>query len=298
MELPTRKEVHVPLRIYKGTCVFDPCETEAIQSMSVYDDDVWVLTFPRSGTTVVQEIVYLLMTKLDFKTANSSPLDKRFPFLDLVLPDMPYFRGLKGVEEQSQPRLIKSHLHYKVLPESLYKSQCKKIYVMRNPKDVFVSGYMLTQFFNQLESDVTMKTYLDDWLDGKVYNTPWWLHVRAFWENRNEINNILYLKYEDIVKDMTGTIYQIAEHLKVDVTAEQVDKIAEHCSFSKMKASKTTNAGWMLDHWKVDKQFVGHIRKGKVGDWRNHITTEMSEKIDKMVKEKLSDLDLEFDFGQ
>lgn len=61
---------------------------------------------------------------------------------------------------------------------------------------------------------------------------------------------------------MKGAIIQIANHLQVDVTPEQVDLIAEHCSFREMKASKTANAEWMLDHWKVNKQFVGHIRKG------------------------------------
>ncbi|XP_045188917.2 amine sulfotransferase-like [Mercenaria mercenaria] len=297
MELPNYKKDHVALRIYKGTCVFDTCETDAIQNMSVLDDDIWVLSFPRSGTTVTQEIVYLLVNKLDFKTAKSRPLDERFPFLDACLPGMPYFRGLKGVEEQSTPRLIKSHLHYHVLPQSLYSSKCKKIYVMRNPKDVYVSCYMLTQFLDQLRPEVTLETFLDQWLDGKAYNTPWWLHVRAFWEHRHEINNILFLKYEDIVKDMRKTIYQIAEHLGVAVTPEEVDKIAEHCSFREMKASKSTNAGWMLDHWQVDKRFVGHVRKGKVGDWRNHFNSDMSEKIDKMVQEKVGDLDLKFDYG-
>ncbi|KAM0048308.1 putative flavonol 3-sulfotransferase [Helianthus debilis subsp. tardiflorus] len=31
-----------------------------------------------------------------------------------------------------------------------------------------------------------------------------------------------------------------------------------------------------------------YFRKGKVGDWENHFTDEMNEKIDKLINEKLS----------
>lgn len=36
---------------------------------------------------------------------------------------------------------------------------------------------------------------------------------------------------------------------------------------------------------------------GKVGDWRNHLSKEMSDKIDRMVNEKLNDLHVKFDYG-
>lgn len=66
------------------------------------------------------------------------------------------------------------------------------------------------------------------------------------------------------VQDIRTAIKQIAQHLEVTVTEDEVDKIANHCSFKEMKASKTANAGWMEDHWpvNVNKNYGGHIRKG------------------------------------
>ena len=45
-------------------------------------DDIWVTTFPKSGTTWVQEMVWLISNNLDFGTALSISLDERFPFIE------------------------------------------------------------------------------------------------------------------------------------------------------------------------------------------------------------------------
>lgn len=88
------------------------------------------------GTTVTQGIVYLLVHKLDFKTCHEKNMDERFPFLDQYDPNMRHFRGLQFIENLPSPRLIKSHLHYHVLPDTLFKSNCKVL-----PRPVIVLNY-------------------------------------------------------------------------------------------------------------------------------------------------------------
>lgn len=44
--------------------------------------DVWVSTFPRSGTTWTQELVWLIGNNLDFGRANTDYLTSRFPFFE------------------------------------------------------------------------------------------------------------------------------------------------------------------------------------------------------------------------
>jgi hypothetical protein len=55
---------------------------ERVKKMKVYEDDVWVVTFPKCGTTWTQEMVWLISNNLDYETALEVNLNDRFPFLE------------------------------------------------------------------------------------------------------------------------------------------------------------------------------------------------------------------------
>ena len=86
-----------------------------------------------SGTTWVQEIVYLLKNNLNFEKAKEKVLEDRFPYLEYPYP------GIHSVEKMPSPRLIKTHLPLDFLPDDVLSG--KVIYITRNPKDTLVSYY-------------------------------------------------------------------------------------------------------------------------------------------------------------
>ncbi|KAL1449726.1 hypothetical protein WDU94_002206 [Cyamophila willieti] len=43
---------------------------EEIYNMEIYPDDVWVVSYPRTGSTWAQEMVWLLGNDLDFEGAQ------------------------------------------------------------------------------------------------------------------------------------------------------------------------------------------------------------------------------------
>ena len=45
-------------------------------------DDVWVATFPRSGTTWTQELVWMIANDLDYEGSQRTPLTQRVPFFE------------------------------------------------------------------------------------------------------------------------------------------------------------------------------------------------------------------------
>lgn len=53
-----------------------------IKDIDVYDDDIWVVSFPKCGTTWTQEMVWLLNNNLNFDEAKKVNLLHRFPFLE------------------------------------------------------------------------------------------------------------------------------------------------------------------------------------------------------------------------
>lgn len=53
-----------------------------IKNFQVYEDDVWVISFPKCGTTWTQEMVWLLNNDLNYEAARNLSLEERFPFLE------------------------------------------------------------------------------------------------------------------------------------------------------------------------------------------------------------------------
>ena len=84
----------------------------------------------------------------------------------------------------------------------------------------------------------------------------------------------------------------IAEFLKKPLSDELINRIAEQCTFKGMMQNSLS-----FKFTSEDDDGIGQIlRKGVVGDWKNHFTPEMNERFDKEVLAKLSGSGLEFDY--
>lgn len=55
---------------------------DQIYNFEARADDVWVSTIPRSGTTWVQEMIWLICNDLDYEQALSTSLNERFPYFE------------------------------------------------------------------------------------------------------------------------------------------------------------------------------------------------------------------------
>lgn len=251
-----------------------------LDSFEVREDDVWVLTFPKSGTTWVQEIVYLLMNDLDTDKASKTTMERRFPFLELHTP------GPKIIAKMPSPRLIKTHLPFSLLPDQWKEKKPKIIYVLRNPKDVVVSYFSFTtKFFKGTPFNGTFEDFSRLFIEGKVASGPWCSHVTEAWKMRNE-SHVLFLTYEDLQRDPYKNVKEIATFLDKPVTDEQASALVKHCSFDNMKQNNSVNFDWLKDIGVANKD-VQFMRKGKVGDWKNHLSEDIAKKFDDMVATKL-----------
>ena len=88
--------------------------------------------------------------------------------------------------------------------------------------------------------------------------------------SRNKIVVVNEIKIY-ILQDLPSAIYQIAEHLNIDVSDRVVNTIADLCQFDKMKSRPSVNSGWMdTSVIGMNKNYGGMIRRGK---WSINLST-------------------------
>nr|XP_056719795.1 sulfotransferase 1C2-like [Euleptes europaea] len=250
-----------------------------LRAFAARPDDLLICTYPKAGTTWIQEIVDMLQQGGDPKKCARAPTQKRMPFIDLFLPK-PMTSGLEDAEVMPSPRTIKTHLPVQLLPPSFWEQDCKVIYVARNAKDNSVS-YFHFHRMNQIMSDPgNWDQFLEDFLVGKVSYGSWFDHVRGWWEAKDR-HPILYLFYEDMKEDPAREIQKVARFLGIELKEPVLKRIVQHTAFESMKANPMTNYS-TLPSFFLDQDVSPFMRKGTVGDWKEHFTVAQSERLDEV----------------
>nr|BBO53950.1 sulfotransferase [Bombyx mori] len=184
---------------------------EDIYNLEIRPDDIWVIPFSRSGTTWLQELVWLVNNNLDYVAAASQPLSKRYAYIEYVTQKsdaakkMPQsirpeqratFESFETLPNLPSPRYVKSHLPLSRLPPALLDT-AKVFYVARDPRDVAVSLHFAVKLFGYFSDEVTFKEFWDLFKRDLVLHTPIFSHVKEAWEKRHN-PNLFFLFYEDM----------------------------------------------------------------------------------------------------
>lgn len=279
---------------------------ESIYNMEVRPDDVWVITFPRSGTTWIQELVWLAENDLDYITAKEKPLYKRFPMLEVsgVLPEVSFelikinffnlgnFQGLgdavreaswKTIDKAPSPRFIKTHLPLSMLPPKLL-STAKVVYVARDPRDVLVSFYYLHKMTTKKLLRANVTHFWEAFRRDLLPWTPVVAHANEAFVKRHH-PNLHFVFYENMKKDLFNEVKGVCNFLGKDYSDVQLKKLTEHLTFDSLKKNKNVNNS-------IDK--IQFIRKGEAGGWRAHFDEKMQLQADEFLSERLRGLQLRY----
>ena len=176
------------------------------------------------------------------------------------------------------PRVIPTHVPSRLYPRAVLERQCKRVYVVRHPKDVAVSFYHLHRSHKLLgHYQGTWDDFFACFLTGQVVYGSWFDHTLGWWAHLQEhADNVLVLFYEDMQHDLPAHIRRLGAFLGKDLSAHAVAAIAAHCSFESMSANPFTNReGSPM----MDFSIARFLRKGVVGDWRNYFTAEQNERF-------------------
>ncbi|KAF5277396.1 hypothetical protein FQA39_LY06209 [Lamprigera yunnana] len=259
-----------------------PDKLEEISKFNIKDNDIFLLGYPKSGTTWAQEMIWLIANDLNYEGAKVF-VDERFPVLELGASHYTmknhklecHINSIKFAKVMKGRRCIKSHLSSKYLPEQLLKDDCncKIIYIARNPKDVAVSSY---SFFKEMLKfvDDSFEKYCDTFMSNKFGD--YWDHILYFWNRRNK-SNTLFIKYEEMKEDLLGVIKKVTKFLNKSYTEQEEKELADWLSFDNMKTNQFVNHNNLYGK-------TGFMRSGKVGDYKTKMSVELVSKFDEWIK--------------
>nr|XP_033817464.1 sulfotransferase 2B1-like [Geotrypetes seraphini]XP_033817465.1 sulfotransferase 2B1-like [Geotrypetes seraphini]XP_033817466.1 sulfotransferase 2B1-like [Geotrypetes seraphini] len=255
----------------------------------VRDQDVFNITYPKSGTTWMQEILTLIQSDGDTTISHTVPNWERVPWLELPL-------FVKKLESQHSPRFLASHLPVHLFPKSFFTSKAKAIYTVRNPRDVLVSLHYFSKAAGFLDELDNIEELLPKFLKGEVFGGSWFEHVRGWLGVRDQVN-LLILTYEELLQDLRGSVMRICNFLGRELNEAAIDSVVENTTLKSMKDNKMSNHS-TVNKEIIDVQKSPFIRKGISGDWRNHFTPAMIESFDATYKEAIKDINFKFIWDQ
>ncbi|XP_028843539.1 cytosolic sulfotransferase 3-like [Denticeps clupeoides] len=264
---------------------------EKVQNFQARPNDILIATYPKAGTTWVSYILDLLYFGQQSPERQSSlPIYERVPFLEFAVPVIPPGTELAD-KLQTSPRLIKTHLPVQLVPKSFWEQNCRVVYVGRNAKDNAVSYFHFDRMNSVQPEPGDWNGYIEKFMAGNTVFGPWYDHVIGWWEKKKSYSNLLYLFFEDLVEDTGRELEHLCSFLGLSTPIEERERIREGVQFDAMKKNPMANYSTIPV---MDFKISPFMRKGKVGDWKNHFTVAQNETFDQHYKRWMKDTTLTF----
>jgi len=249
--------------------------------------DVIVCSYGKSGTNWSLQIAHQI--------AYSGEGDFEYVHDIIPWPDgfsIPLEDPYPKSDSPSGMRVIKTHLPMDCVP---YTEDARYVCVVRDPKDVAVSGYYFFRSVLLGPLMLPLDLWVELFLTGRNLLGSWAEHLDGYWRMRHR-DNVLFLTFEEMKADLPGTVDKIAALMGVALSAEERARVIELSEFSHMRS---------VDH----KFYPGLVtpfssptgkmmREGKSGAALGVLTPEQRAKIDAVCKGELEALGSDFPYEE
>jgi hypothetical protein len=229
------------------------------RGVTVFPDDVFLVSYPRSGNTWTRFLIGNLLNPDD-------PVS--FANIETRVPEI-YFNPDRILRHLPRPRLLKSHECF----QPLYKCV---IYITRDPRDVAVSFYHHHVKAGNLPDNYPLDDYVPRFVQGEFDPAfgSWSENVESWLAMRAGNPDFLLLQYEQMLLAPESALAKLAEFLlahsfdHLDSAPDRIRRAVELSSPERMRSlEKQQSKEWALTRGtRQDKPFV---RSAKAGEGRN-----------------------------
>jgi hypothetical protein len=228
---------------------------------TVFPDDVYLTSYPRSGNTWTRFLLGNLLHLND--PASFTNIESRIPEI--------YFNADHVLRRLPRPRLLKSH-------EPFHPNYPQIIYIVRDPRDVAVSFYHHNIKAGIIADDYPMGEFIPGFIAGQ-YDPAWgsWGdHVMSWVTMRQGRGSFLLLRYEDMKENTPRELLKIVRFLQkvgfpdIESSPEKLARAVELSSPERMRAleKRQSRQFRQLRRTRQDKPF---IRGAKAGGWQSDL---------------------------
>lgn len=247
------------------------------RDITVYPDDLFLTSYPRSGNTWMR-----------FLVGNLVHVNQPVTFLNLerLLPDM-YIHSDRDMRNMTRPRVIKSHECF----DPRYK---RIVYIVRDPRDVAVSNYFWELKKGSFPDGYPMQEFVVRWIASEFWPRlgNWGDHVASWLSTRKNHSGFVLLHYEDLISEPHRELAKVARLLEIDPTPERLKRAVDLSSADRMRQLEKKQGGKWLQT-KYTRQDAPFVRKASSGGWRAVLPTEAVALIERSWQDQMNELGYE-----
>jgi aryl sulfotransferase len=157
------------------------------------------------------------------------------------------------------------------LPAHLLNKIDKAVYIVRDPRDVLVSGaHFVDSAYCRREFGLP-RIPLPERFERLIVNCPEWAVHVAGWIAHAEQAGMHVVSYEGLATDLRFQLRRLADYLELGLSDAQIERVEQQVAFDSMKSSTQTE----------------HVRKGVMGNWKNelpaHVASQAANVLDPLL---------------
>ena len=184
--------------------------------------DIFIATYPKCGTTWMQQLVHCLRTRGDM---DFGEITNAVPWLE-----MSRLLGVdNNVTQKSRPQCFKSHFSWSDIPKG-----GRYIHVTRNPESVLLSFYRFFEGWFFEPGSIDLDTFAEHLFFKGSGSGLYWDHINEWWPVRDR-KDVLFLCYENMIKDPASLIKSVAGFMEIDLDDQLLEITLRNSSVDFMR---------------------------------------------------------------